>query len=996
MTYPTVRALTTQELATLRSDGQYTKIKAIIFPQQAILNCQCSGSIAKGNDQVVDVPITILSGSHSNVVSGMTGYVGTAQGLSDLGMVRVKSCSSAVLHVARVSSVNWQTNVFITIVDDFGLWQKLPTVNLNMLEEQTDLWSYMDDDVVYANQNTAMNPIPIMGPNIAVPLSSGSITLNGSNSYTLDGSTISSYAWTVRSGSAASGGSLVSASSSIATFVPAHGGSYTIQLTITSSAGVTSVGHRSLYVYDTNTYAPLDQLQVDTITGDRDDQGWTADITMWGQAGLSTVRDRAKVILIAEDYYSGSAQSIGQYAAAPNEILVGWIQGETIQFDREKSTVKFTVSGPQFWLKQSTGPSTFLLNVYDTSKAWTDFQNLTFDKCVYHFFYWRSTAIEVLDIYRCNNARIIAPGMTASIGAVLDQLKDTGTDRLFVFTTFDKYGRFIPYIDPNMLPLADRSSVITVQPVADDDLTEQVNLQRTIVSPYSQLETAAFTASNNGAGLIVTMARTPGSYIYERYGVNDQNDRLLSNGQADTNILTGMLFAKRNNEYAEENLTFAQINHMLDVTPGMYILLTVSAVSNVREISFTDKKFIITRIQYKVDAKTGKVSIDVQCEGETSGPPGHTIPLPQEPDPETPVPPDPNLPVYPIWPTPYPPVPPYVPKPPILPSGSACRAGIEDDPNGPFTAQVGTEIRATDKLALFIYFPCFLRPHGDGNASYYAINANFLSLIVPTSFPVDEGDLRYQDEPTDDWYEIYAIDTHGARIATAIHDPVVNSSFRSGSFDNSVGMEIMGFEIAFNSPEWMNIVSCNPIFEGDPFNNCGLDYGFTITQHSDWDYDTDGGVHVIGQASIQNSSMYGWAYSSSGLFKAGLQMASPGSYYRIKGYAYRFPDYPCDRSNVIGGGYVAGISYNDMIVGKLVGMSKDSPYPNGMICDSQIAAGLSHIIEAGFGFFQPSGDHGGPQIVSGEIWIDAIPSKAINIASFSLFNICKSASQDNT
>jgi len=66
---------------------------------------------------------------------------------------------------------------------------------------------------------------------------------------------------------------------------------------------------------------------------------------MWAQAALQASVTGSKVILLADDYYSGSAASVGQYSQAPAVIMVGWIQGESIQFDAENHRVKFTVLG---------------------------------------------------------------------------------------------------------------------------------------------------------------------------------------------------------------------------------------------------------------------------------------------------------------------------------------------------------------------------------------------------------------------------------------------------------------------------------------------------------------------------------------------------------------------------------------------------------------------------------------------------------------------------
>lgn len=982
MSYNPVRALSAGELTTLRSDGQYSRIRAVIIPQQTILTGTVSSTLTN-DDAVVDIPMTLTSGSGSvaKVVNGMTAYIGTTPGGTDLGMVRVKSCTSSNLHVAKVSNIIWTTGQYITVVDDFGLWQKLPTINPDILGEETYLWSMMDDDVVYANQNVNMNPIPIMGPDIAVPyVASGSIILDGSNSYTLDGSTITSYVWGVTNGSAISGSVVASGSGTpgVSTFYPAGPGSYTMALTITSSAGVVTTGHRSLYLYDAANYAPLDQMQIDTLTGDREDGGWTADVTMWAQAALPGVCDRSKVILLADDYYSGSAASVGQYSQAPAVIMVGWIQGESIQFDAEKSSVKFTVSGPQFWLKQSTGPSTYIMNVYSSPTGWTDFQNLTFDMCLYHFLYWRATAIETLDIYPTNDTHIV-PGFSCSIGAALDQLNDTATDRLLMYLAFDKYGRFLPYTDPQVISSSARNNLVNVQTITNDDLTEQVDLERAIVPPVAQLETASMTAANIADGMIVTMSRAPGTFIYARYGINDQNDRLISNSQADTNFLTGMLYAKKNNVYAKEHLSFAQINHMLDIAPGMYMTLTVSAVSNARRIGFTSMRFLPTRIEYKIDAKTGIVSIEVDCEGETSGPPGNTVNLPTEPIDDTTA--SPSFSIAALKPLAMTGIAPYSAKP-VAASGSAgaCRSGVDTSGNGPYAVTVGKELLSTNPTSLFIPFQAYLRPSGASNPSSYMLDANFLKIIAPTGNPVTS--VSYQTTTDDSWYSIYAV-WSGIRVAAAVKDPVTNPNFRTGHFNNPSGTDIEFIEIAINAPERLQVTSCTPTFHIMSGIYCDV-IGFNTVQGSAvWEYAADGSIHVFtpGGALIDNSA-YGYSYGIGVNFTGSIGVNSANfdphnTYLRLTGYIAQNPFFNCPAINRIG---FLNDGTQDLIQG-----NEGERLTNDLLIAKDVTVG-TYTISPGGGFYAPHSQHG--LAVTLEFYVGLLATYAMEVRNLVLYNVC--------
>lgn len=54
----------------------------------------------------------------------------------------------------------------------------------------------------------------------------------------------------------------------------------------------------------------------------------------------------------------------------------------------------------------------------------------------------------------------------------------------------------------------------------------------------------------------------------------------------------------------------------------------------------------------------------------------------------------------------------------------------------------------------------------------------------------------WQNTMTDDWWNIYALDAGGNRIATGIHDAVIgDGTVRTGVFDNVTPLEIFGIEI---------------------------------------------------------------------------------------------------------------------------------------------------------------------------------------------------------
>jgi len=815
-----VRVLSSAELALLRTDNQFTKVRAVILPQTVVLACKCAET-KLSNDAVTTITIgSVTSGSYTKVRNGMTCYVGTEAGIDDLGMVRVKSCTATTLTIARVSGITWTPDVHLTVVDEFGLWAKLPTLDLTTIK--------MDDDIEYTNQNTYMSPTPVFGVDTAVPLTAGSYVYNAENSYCLDGSSIVNYQWSVYTGGDLVSGSLIScgsaSSGSMAFTFPAPG-SYTVDLTITSGNGKSTTGHRALYVYDELVYKPIDQIKLDSMRASRDDGGWVCELTAFANAG-SAVRDRAKVIVLSQDYYGGSGVSVGQISGSEHVLMSGWISGETIRFTREFSTVKFTVSGANYWLKQVTGPSTFLESVVGEPSAWTSIQNMTMDDVIHHFLYWRSTAIEVMDVYRSLNTRLIG-GMSASIGSIWEQIYDTAITRMLTYIAVDRFGRFFSFLDPQVIPDADRTSIPTVQALSNEDMTGDVDMKRTVVNPVSLLEVAGL--SQSGSTVLMYMSRAPGSLIYNRFGQNDQNDRLVVSSQNDANSLSGMLLAKKNNEYDSVSIELGQINHFVDIAPAMYLTMTVAATSNARGVYFTEKKMLIKDMDYRPDDK-GVVVVNLELEGETTGIPGYTVIMPQEPIynfPETPDVPDipgwdivpPDFPDYP-YPWVIPPI--YVPPTdPLI--GAECRDGT--DAYGPYCLFAQGEVLQTSNEGMTIPYPTWMRGAGasgsaisyggstvsgswisgsafysgsyisswqSNNPSRYEIQGSWWKLgsgLTTSPGTVFAGSAVAYGASTanneDYWYTIEALDSAMNVVATGVHDIVQNPNIRTGTFYKS-------------------------------------------------------------------------------------------------------------------------------------------------------------------------------------------------------------------
>jgi len=150
------------------------------------------------------------------------------------------------------------------------------------------------------------------------------------------------------------------------------------------------------------------------------------------------------------------------------------------------------------------------MNVYSSPTGWTDFQNLTFDMCLYHFLYWRATAIETLDIYPTNDTHIV-PGSRAQSGRRRPAERHSHRSVADV-PGFRQVRSILPYTDPQVISSSARNNLVNVQTITNDDLTEQVDLERAIVHPWPSLR-PLHDRRHIADGMIVTMSRAPNVYL---------------------------------------------------------------------------------------------------------------------------------------------------------------------------------------------------------------------------------------------------------------------------------------------------------------------------------------------------------------------------------------------------------------------------------------------------------------------------------------------------
>lgn len=762
------RAITAPEQVYLRSDGFFSRLHMAIISPATVFACRLNG-LPPANDNVTWLTYnTVTVGAYTSVLADMTLYVGSYAGGYDLGQVRVKSATSTVLYIARTSEIAWVNGCYLTVVNEFNLWPRQAFFSGGAF--------LVDDDLPYTNQHSVQTPVPVLGPDAVLRLVTSTVTFtpDASLSWTLSG-TIASYLWTAPGASATA-----NMNTATPNIVYNAAGTYRVGCTVTGSNGASYTGYRTVYVWNTANPGGT-HFALHDISGDWADGGWSFSITMWDQASFTYIRDRAKVILFTEDYYGGAAMNLS-YATGYESILSqGWIQGESIKWNAEQSSVDFTVKGANYWLGMLPSWPAGIIDVGEApanitnadktvTSGWMFYQNLTYDAFAWHILNFRSTATRCIDVLPSLDTRRII-GSTAPWGNIWGQIKQMGESKLLITPCVDHLGRLVLQLDIQYVPVASRSTIPIVMSITKNDMSDTVEITRRIVPEKSQIDLRTAQATGNFVNKVenINLFRSGSSgSALNRNGQPEIRSEIVASSQAQSNEIAGLLMGEANNPYPQIVIPLGENNRFFDVCPYQYSLLNVAATDTPRGIVMVDQYIVVRRIEGNHDEKSGQLSWTLTAEAMNI--PYLSVTLPMDLSKTIIIPP--------YIPGPIHPKPPVFP--PRIPPNAICLTGVY--PTGPTDIALSTAI-ISGGPTFTKYFHCWLRP----NSVTYKSQLNLSSTLLDNSVPdTDFGP-----------FEVWAIDNHGTEIlqGTPVAYTGGASGVRSLQFLPTVATEIWGFDI---------------------------------------------------------------------------------------------------------------------------------------------------------------------------------------------------------
>ena len=628
-------AVSSPNLARLRTDNQASKLGLAILHRAAIW----SGTVATAPSSTDKVEQVVANETPTGgVLANYLLLVGTTVGGYEKGMVRIrKAPSTPTIDIGWTSEIDWEVGDKLTVVDEVPLF-------VRHIKVVGDI-PYCDVDVAYSNQHAVTDPVPVITGPMALwlgPAGTASGLWDASQSWNVSGGS-PTYSWAVTGGASITGPT--SATPTI-TF-PTAGVSYRISCAVTV-AGKTTVAHRYCFVFS-EAAMPIEQFTLEGVSGDYRSGGYGFKVTLFdSSADLSVVRNMAMVVLFSKDWYGEEEVSIGPISGMENVLTWGWIDGETIDWSPDLSTVSFSVKGPKDWLDKMTA---FPIGLIDTASeladfaggapdSWLEFQGLTVNKFAWHLLHWRSTFTVACNLYPNTDTRLATVLESPGSSSLWAQLVNIATIRILAQPCCDRYGQLYIETEPNLTPESDRSSFVNVMALTTEDWAERMVIDRTIVSQAALVDASG--VAWDGASEPLPFFSLANGHIFKHYGRVEPKDHLLATDQIQMNTLAGLIAGQINNEIPTLPVKLPANNRFFDIAPRQFFTLTVPATDNPRGYSFTTRKFWPRTLSYNYDAQNGFMVAEMTAEAETFAEIAVTGDAPQiAPTPDTSPAPDP-------------------------------------------------------------------------------------------------------------------------------------------------------------------------------------------------------------------------------------------------------------------------------------------------------------------------------------------------------------------
>jgi hypothetical protein len=590
-------AIPSDVLTAYRAPGKFAKLYAAILTPPTIYTARINQTFST-YDGVLSITYDGGSGTLANVLPDMEVWIGSTAGAHDKGICRLRDRDATKFYLSETSEITFADNDYITIVAAYGVWARPVRITAAGVV-------YMDE-TLYTDQHSNWDPMPNMGAHRVLELTGASVsaTFHGSASF-CPGSSISTYAWSCATASAAS-----NTTTTTPTFQFNTTGWHTVYLTVTAANGKSFFGVRYVYVWNEDNPPRVVEI---TQPGrcDVDSGGWEIGLTMHQDADLTQVYERAMVILFSKEYYAGVEAAYGPVVGAENILFVGWIAEENNLLSSEAGTVSFRACGAAYWMNHiPSWPDG--IQLVGTANAWTNTTGLTVDKGVYHFLRWRTTVTRVMDVALTDDTRLTQE-VSSSAKNLWSQLQEMTWNQIYARPGVNALNQLYIQIHPCLIPSASRTYP-TVMAITKADIRDDIEFDRSIIPPVGIVDMSGVIVTGPNIGT-AKFALSPGHSL-PHHGDWDIQPNLLLSSQAQVITLAGLYRSWQNAQFKDIPLTFMAPNHFIDCFPNQKCTIAISSADNERGFSYSGG-IIPTSVSMEYDADQGYLYLSAHFEEET-------------------------------------------------------------------------------------------------------------------------------------------------------------------------------------------------------------------------------------------------------------------------------------------------------------------------------------------------------------------------------------------
>lgn len=600
------QVLTTDQKEMIRLPGQWGKYFLAIPEYHSIYTARLNG-VPASNDMAAQISFDGGSGTLANVLPDTTLYVGTTAGAFDLGMCRIRKAPIAgTFYLGETSDVIWVDNAYLTVVDDYSLWQR--SIHLS------GVTPLMDWDIAYSDQHEDFDPVPAMGTHRVARLVGADVDVilgpSADAQAWVIASSIDSVAWTCDGATFDDD----TAINPIATFDAA--GTFLVYCEFTADNGKTFTGVRYVIIYDDD-HPLIEDFLIRNGRGSYSSGKFSFDVVLLSNYSAATIRKRSLAILCVEDYaeVDGFGESVtmpGQIEGAENILGVGWISNIDNEHSSNIDEISFTVESAEYWLRQIRDYPSGLELKTGTAAAWTDMPGLNVDRAAWHFLHWRSTATRVMDFQRTEDERL-ATRFTTAKANLWERLIQITQPVIFASPHIDQFGRLFIEIEPQMIAEVDRDWPVVME-LLPEDIEDGIRWVRRDVPAVSMLDFSGINVDSSG-GASSYFAISPG-HSYPQLGEEEAQDNYLVASQGDAIELCGLYYGWKNNPLDNLDIQFSHSMRPLGLFPRQFFSFDLDPADDPRGIGFTGN-LIPREMSFSIDADSGFCATSVMFEPES-------------------------------------------------------------------------------------------------------------------------------------------------------------------------------------------------------------------------------------------------------------------------------------------------------------------------------------------------------------------------------------------